>query len=57
MYAFFCISGDIAILNFYHIVTKIDFATKPKNSDGLFWNFSHDCTLNDGQLSSTYVGK
>ena len=24
---------------------SIDFATKPENSDRLFWNFSHDCTL------------
>ena len=28
------------------MIGRIDFATKPKNSDGLFWKFSHICTLN-----------
>ena len=27
------------------LIGGIDFATKPKNSDGLFHNVSHNCTL------------
>ena len=29
-------------LNFYESDVSIDFATKPKDSDELFWNFSHE---------------
>ena len=36
------------------MIGSIDFATKLKISDGLFWNFSHDCTLYIGPLSLKY---
>ena len=36
---------------------SIDFATKSKNRVRLLWNFSHDCTLNQLELDSTFGPK